>query len=50
MACEFNKNIECSCANKECVNHGKCCECVKRHRDMGNLPACLRHIENVVGE
>ncbi len=47
MACEHNNCIECNCKNKECANHGKCCECVKRHKGLGNLPYCLRDIENI---
>ncbi len=48
MACEHNLDVECNCTNESCVNRGKCCECVKRHNGMGNLPFCLRHIENIV--
>ncbi len=48
MACEFSVGVECTCKNVECGNHGKCCECVKRHKGLGNLPFCLRHIENIV--
>ncbi len=48
MACEIYGNIECTCENTKCNNHGKCCECVKRHKGLDHLPSCLRHIENVV--
>ncbi len=47
MACEHSKEVECNCKNTACVNHGKCCDCVKRHKGLGNLPFCLRHIENI---
>ena len=33
----------CLCPHKECKNHGKCCDCVRSHRDrQHNLPMCLR--------
>ena len=33
----------CVCPHKECANHGKCCECVKAHREHAqNLPVCLQ--------
>jgi hypothetical protein len=40
MACEFNSSIECSCT-ASCPRHGKCCECVARHRAAGQFPACF---------
>ncbi|MCL2170402.1 MAG: hypothetical protein FWB74_10315 [Defluviitaleaceae bacterium] len=33
---------ECMCPATECANHKKCCDCVKRHREAGNPPFCLR--------
>ncbi len=36
--------VVCPCKNVGCVNHGKCCACVERHKNNGNLPACLRHL------
>lgn len=40
------KPIEtCSCENLKCKNHGKCCDCIRRHRDdlaLKSLPFCLR--------
>ena len=40
MKCE---NVpECPCQRTECENYGKCCACVKSHRDRGYLPYCLR--------
>ncbi len=32
---------ECSCPNTACENHGRCCDCVAKHRAHGNLPMCL---------
>ncbi len=50
MACEFSEDVECPCKKTSCVNHGKCCDCVKRHRGKEYLPACLVHIQNIVEE
>lgn len=37
------KNEEkCPCPYKDCKNHGVCCECVRNHRESGNLPMCFR--------
>jgi len=33
---------ECPCPKTDCPNHGKCCSCVVKHREGGNLPFCLR--------
>ena len=32
---------ECSCTYPDCPRKGKCCECVKHHRENGELPACF---------
>jgi hypothetical protein len=32
---------ECICSKKECVNNGKCCACVIKHKDTDSLPYCL---------
>ncbi len=32
---------ECMCPKETCPNHGKCCDCVKKHRDTDSLPYCL---------
>jgi len=32
---------ECACPKIECPNYGKCCSCVKKHRDTESLPFCL---------
>lgn len=47
MACpNQDKNKEhCTCPNEACERHGACCECVRAHREMGNLPMCLREVE-----
>ena len=33
---------ECVCPATDCKNHKKCCACVERHREAGNLPYCMR--------
>ena len=35
-----NEN-ECACPKVECPRHGKCCDCVVRHRDNDSLPFCM---------
>ena len=44
MACENKEKNEekCTCPNKNCERHGVCCECVRAHREAGNLPMCMR--------
>ncbi|MCL2634527.1 MAG: GNAT family N-acetyltransferase [Oscillospiraceae bacterium] len=32
----------CPCPKTDCPNHSKCCSCVIKHRESGNLPFCLR--------
>jgi len=33
---------ECACPKTECVNNSKCCSCVEKHREAGNLSFCLK--------
>jgi hypothetical protein len=34
-------NLEkCTCTYEPCERKGICCECVRHHRDRGELPAC----------
>jgi len=40
--CNIMNEKDCPCTNNECVNHGQCCACVKRHIENNNLPVCLR--------
>jgi ribosomal-protein-alanine N-acetyltransferase len=35
---------ECSCPKTQCPNHSKCCSCIVKHREGGNLPHCLRFV------
>lgn len=39
MGC--NNVKECSCPKTACINHGKCCQCVIKHRTTDSLPFCL---------
>lgn len=39
MGC--NNVKECSCPKTTCINHGKCCQCVIKHRTTDSLPFCL---------
>ncbi len=32
---------ECPCPKTECVNHGRCCDCVTKHKLTDSLPLCL---------
>lgn len=35
-------NVEnCACPKVNCVNHGKCCQCVIKHKNTDSLPYCL---------
>ncbi|RJQ31265.1 MAG: hypothetical protein C4562_06375 [Actinobacteria bacterium] len=42
MDCTYVKTnlSECNCSYP-CSRKGKCCQCVKYHRDGGGLPACF---------
>ena len=33
---------DCPCDWRNCERKGICCECVKYHKNNGDLPACLR--------
>ena len=32
----------CPCPHPECGNHGRCCDCVKGHREGGSLTYCFQ--------
>ena len=41
MECNKPKNIKrCNCTYGGCPRHGVCCECIKYHLAMEQLPAC----------
>ena len=36
---------DCNCTYEPCERKGVCCECVRYHRDQGQLPACYFSLE-----
>jgi hypothetical protein len=41
MDCNKNKNLEhCSCSYEPCNRKGCCCNCIKYHLKMRQLPGC----------
>ncbi len=41
MECKKDQNMGfCNCSYSSCSKKGICCECIKYHRDRGELPAC----------
>lgn len=34
-------SIVCTCPKTTCKNHGKCCDCVVKHKNTDSLPFCL---------
>jgi hypothetical protein len=42
MECEIEANLaQCTCTYEPCSRKGKCCECIRYHWRMGELPGCL---------
>lgn len=42
MECRKEKNVKgCNCSYNPCSRKGLCCECLKYHKDRGELPACF---------
>jgi len=40
--CNIDKNMEsCNCTYEPCSRKGICCECIRYHWRMGELPACF---------
>lgn len=40
--CNENDNIQnCNCTWEPCSRKGKCCECIRYHWNMKELPACF---------
>lgn len=59
MECKRDENkIGCTCTSTTCGNRGICCDCVRHHRENGEIPGCFftpagertwdRSIENFV--
>jgi len=32
---------DCTCTHSGCPRKGKCCKCIKYHRNRGEVPGCL---------
>jgi hypothetical protein len=42
MECQKDELLKsCPCTYEPCSRKGRCCECIKYHRSLGELPACL---------
>ncbi|MDY7019163.1 MAG: DUF6485 family protein [Chloroflexota bacterium] len=42
MECEIEVNkLTCTCTYEPCSRKGKCCECLRYHWEMDELPGCL---------
>lgn len=61
MECDIEKNLkDCPCTYPGCPRKGKCCECLKYHKEKGELPGCLfseeaeksydRSVENFISD
>ena len=41
MECQKERNLkDCHCTYSGCPRKGICCECIRHHREAGELPAC----------
>lgn len=42
MECKRDKNLgDCGCTYEPCPRKGICCECIRHHRERGEIPGCL---------
>ncbi len=42
MECKREENkLECTCTYTTCKNRGMCCDCVRHHRENGQIPGCF---------
>jgi hypothetical protein len=42
MECSIKENLKfCTCTYEPCPRKGKCCECLRYHWNMKELPGCL---------
>ncbi|WP_320040153.1 DUF6485 family protein [uncultured Desulfobacter sp.] len=42
MECKQDKNLkQCNCSYEPCSRKGICCECIRYHVRMRQLPACV---------
>ena len=37
---DCSNTLDCACTYPGCNKHGKCCECLRYHLGMKQLPAC----------
>lgn len=38
----YEKNLEgCTCSYTSCGDRGVCCDCVRKHRNNGEIPGCF---------
>lgn len=35
-----DNKVKCNCTYEPCPRKGLCCECIRYHRESGELPAC----------
>ncbi len=41
MECKKQENLKhCNCSYPGCPRKGICCDCIKYHREQGELPGC----------
>ncbi len=41
MECKLKENLKnCPCTYPHCDMKGRCCDCIRYHRERGELPAC----------
>ena len=41
MECKKEENLkDCPCTYPGCPRKGLCCQCIRHHREKGELPAC----------
>lgn len=42
MDCKKEENkIDCTCTAMTCSSRGVCCDCVRYHREKGEIPGCF---------
>lgn len=42
MECRIEDNMaQCTCTYESCSRKGKCCECIRYHLRMDELPGCV---------
>jgi hypothetical protein len=42
LECSIDANRDkCTCTYEPCERKGKCCDCIRYHRSLGELPGCL---------